>query len=525
MSTPHFTTSFGSPLNYPHASQRVSSPNAPPLSGLSLFQDFHLIDVLAHLGRERIPERIVHAKGAGAHGHFEVTHDLSDITSQSIFHSVGLKIPVTARFSTVIGELGSADTARDIHGFAVKLKTDEGIWDWVFLNTPTFFIRDPAKYPELIHAAKKNPQTNLPDADMTWDFLSQNPETIHQVMMLYSNRGTPDGFHRQHGFGGTTFQFCRDDGSFSYVKIHVLSDQGVKTLNAAEAIKLAGTDPDYSTRALYNDIRTRAFPSWTVYIQTMTREVAINNSHIVFDVTKVWPHGKFPLRPIGRLVLDRNPENFFDEIEQLAFAPSNMIPYIEPSPDPIIQARLFIYPDTQRYRLGVNHKQLPCNAPSVTVANHQRAGAASFISQKNRPNYQSSSQSLTFIGPKGAIDSDLRNKDMIRHEIFNSSAYRDMLLPSDFSDRDFEQPRELWERVWNDVEREAFVQNVAASLREANDIIKGNQLLVFSAVDGQLAERIAQAMSFNFLSPPNPVEALKLNLKRIKKDVLPNGPS
>ncbi|KAF8629305.1 hypothetical protein AX15_003522 [Amanita polypyramis BW_CC] len=530
---PHpYTDPFGHAVNYPHASQRVPipGPNAPNpnLSGPIIIQDFQLIDNLAHLGRERIPERLVHAKGAGAHGYFKVTTDYaSRITSQPIFHTLDVEIPVTVRFSTVAGELGSADTARDTQGFAVKLNTNQGIWDWVFLNTPTFFIRDPAKYPDLVHATKRNPQTNLKDPDMFWDYFSQNPETIHQLMMIFSDRGTPNGFHRQNGFGVNTYVFSKDNGEFYYVKIHLILSDGkkVQTLTASEATRLAGTDPDYSTRELFNDIKAGEFPKWDIFIQVMTPEQAMSEQwrYFVFDVTKIWPHRHFHLHKIGELVLNRNPENFFDEIEQLAFAPAHLIPYIEPTPDPLLQARLFIYPDTQRYRLGVNHGQLPCNAPKAPVANHQRAGAASFISQGSRPNYQSSTDSLKFVGLRDAIDSQIRNN--MRHEIFHGSAYRDFLLPSDYAERDFIQPRSLW-YIFNDAEKQAFVDNVAEALGAVTrDDIKYSQLLVFNAVDKDLAVFIASAINFNFVPPENANPALIERLKIIKKDIIPGGPS
>ncbi|KAH9953690.1 catalase [Russula dissimulans] len=484
---PYYTTSYGSPVNFPHASQRAST------NGPLLIQDFHTIDVLAHLGRERIPERLVHAKGAGAHGYFEVTHDLSDITAQPLFHQVGKKVDATVRFSTVAGEMGSADTARDTHGFAIKLKTEQGILDWVFLNTPVFFIRDPGKYADLVHATKRNPQTNLKDHDILWDFFSQNPETIHQVMILFSSRGTPDGFHQQHGHGGTTFKLVKEDESFHYVKFHVRRAAGVKTLTAAKATELAGTNPDYGTQLLYDTIKSGNFPEYTVYIQTMTPEQAAGPyGFLTLDVTKVWPHKLFPLRPIGKLVLNRNPENFFDEIEQLAFAPSNLIPYVEHTPDPLLQGRLFIYPDTQRYRLGVNNKQLPCNAPIVPIANYQRAGKASFISQGNRPNIQTSYQGLNFVGPPGAIDSQIRNNH--RQEVFDGTAYRNLVLASDLTDRDFEQPRRLW-HLFGATEQQNFVDNVAGNLGLVTRTeIQDAQLVVFKEVDKDLARRIAEAI-------------------------------
>ncbi|PPQ66162.1 hypothetical protein CVT26_010885 [Gymnopilus dilepis] len=502
----NYTTSYGSPVNFPHANQRVST------NGPALLQDFHHIDNLAHLTRERIPERLVHAKGAGAYGYFEVTKSLEDITSQRIFHEVGTQIPATVRFSTVAGEMGSAETTRDLNGFAIKLKTDQGNMDWVCLNTPIFFIRDPAKFPDLTHVQHRNPKTNLRDHDMFWDFFSQNPETVHQIMILFSDRGTPDGFHQQHGFSGTPFKFVKHDedgkDSFVYFKLHLRTKE-VKTLTAAQATQLAGTNPDYATQLLYQTIEAAnmrngptegQFPEWTVNIQTMTHEQAISEQwrDIVFDVTKVWPFKDFPLREIGKLVLNRNPENFFDEIEQLAFSPAHLIPYVEPTPDPILQTRLFIYPDAQRYRLGVNNQQLPPNVPlpSAKTANYQRAGRAAYISQGSRPNYMSSTQALNFVGPTGAIDSQVN--DNKRQEIFDGSVFRDLSV---VTPDDFVQPRILWEKVWNAAEQQTFIDNVSDHLKVVTSPeIKQNQLLVFDQVDHDLAQRVAKAIGVTFVS-------------------------
>jgi catalase len=331
---------------------------------------------------------VVHAKGAGAHGYFEVTHELSDITSISLFQRKGTKVRATIRFSTVGGESGSADTARDPRGFAIKLRTEEGNWDWVFNNTPVFFIRDPAKFPHFIHTQKRDPQTHLKDADAFWDYLSQNPESIHQIMILFSDRGTPDGYFQQHGYSGHTFKWLKNDESFVYVQVHIRADGGFKTLNNDTAGKLTGSNPDYGIETLFNAIADKKHPSWTVYIQTMTVDQAENFRYNILDLTKVWSHKEFPLRPIGKLVLDENPKNYFAEIEQAAFSPSHLIPGVEPTADPVLQSRLFSYPDTHRHRLGVNYQQLPVNAPIVPVANFQRDGFATFISQGNRPNYQ-----------------------------------------------------------------------------------------------------------------------------------------
>jgi catalase len=489
-----YTTSNGATVSEPYAAQKVG-----PIGPL-LLQDFHHIDLLAHFDRERIPERVVHARGAGAHGYFEVTHDISDVTSAPLFKSVGKKVRATVRFSTVGGESGSPDTARDPRGFAIKLKTDEGNLDWVFNNTPVFFIRDPAKFPHFIHTQKRDPQTHLKDPDAFWDYLSQNPESIHQVMILFSDRGTPDGYHNEHGYSGHTFKFVKEDGSFFYTQIHVRADGGFKTLDNAEAGKLAGENPEYGIQSLFESIEAGKFPSWTVYIQTMTPDQAENFRYNVLDLTKVWPHAEFPLRPIGKLVLNENVQNYFAEIEQAAFSPSHLIPYIEPSADPVLQSRLFSYPDTHRHRLGVNYQHLPVNAPIVPVANFQRDGFMAFNNQGARPNYQSTISPLSYAGRKGAIDGAAKDQQReVTHERWIGSAYRDL---SEVTELDFEQPRALWTKVFDDTAKAHFVSNVAGHISGAKSAqIKARQLAVFAAVDQGLSDRIANAIGVPSVKP------------------------
>ncbi|KAF9447611.1 heat-induced catalase [Macrolepiota fuliginosa MF-IS2] len=501
-----YTTSNGAPANEPYSAQRAG------LFGPLLLQDFHHIDLLAHFDRERIPERVVHAKGVGAHGYFEVTHDLSDITSQSLFQGVGKKARVTARFSTVGGESGSADTARDPRGFALKLRTEEGNWDWVFNNTPVFFIRDPAKFPHFIHTQKRDPQTHLKDPDMFWDYLSQNPESIHQIMILFSDRGTPDGFYQQHGYSGHAFKWCKADGSFVYVQVHCRADGGFKTLDNATATRLSGENPDHGTEQLFEAIENGKFPSWTVYIQTMTPEQAEKFRYNILDLTKVWPHKEYPLRPIGKLVLNENPQNYFAEIEQAAFAPSHLVPYIEPSADPVLQSRLFSYPDTHRHRLGTNYQQLPVNAPIVPVANFQRDGSMAFVNQGNRPNYQSTIQPLSYAGRPGDINAHVRDFERLKkHESFIHGAYRDL---GEITELDFEQPRALYQKVWTDKERQAYVNNVAGHFGKVkSDQVKARHLSVWAAVDQSLGDRIAAAIGWQKPVKPLPRKSAEEALK------------
>ncbi|KIJ60733.1 hypothetical protein HYDPIDRAFT_31956 [Hydnomerulius pinastri MD-312] len=483
-----YTTSTGAPVGEPYAAQRLGTV------GPLLLQDFHHIDLLAHFDRERIPERVVHAKGAGAHGYFETTHDLSDITSASIFTKVGQKVRTTARFSTVGGESGSADTARDPRGFALKLRTEEGNLDWVFNNTPVFFIRDPAKFPHFIHTQKRDPQTHLKDADMFWDYLSQNPESAHQIMILFSDRGTPDGYHNMHGYSGHTYKLVKDDGSWVYTQIHLIADGGFKTLDDAQAGQLAGSNPDYGIQSLFETIEAGKYPSWTAYVQTMTPEQAESFRYNVLDLTKVWPHKDYPMRPFGKFVLNENAQNYFAEIEQAAFSPSHTIPYIEPSADPVLQSRLFSYPDTHRHRLGVNYSHIPVNAPIVPVANFQRDGPMTIVSQGARPNYQSSITPLTFKKNKGAINGAVRDFEReAKHETWIGGAFWDL---SEITELDFEQPRALYQKVMNDVDRAHLVSNIAGHLGGAKSAeVKARTLSYFASVDQSLSDRIAQAIN------------------------------
>nr|XP_008509599.1 PREDICTED: catalase [Equus przewalskii] len=308
--------------------------------GPLLVQDVVFTDEMAHFDRERIPERVVHAKGAGAFGYFEVTHDITRYSKAKVFDQIGKRTPIAVRFSTVAGESGSADTVRDPRGFAVKFYTEDGNWDLVGNNTPIFFIRDAMLFPSFIHSQKRNPQTHLKDPDMVWDFWSLRPESLHQVSFLFSDRGIPDGHRHMNGYGSHTFKLVNAKGEVVYCKFHYKTDQGIKNLSVEDAARLSQEDPDYGLRDLFNAIATGNYPSWTLYIQVMTFDQAETFPFNPFDLTKVWPHKDYPLIPVGKLVLNRNPVNYFAEVEQLAFDPNNMPPGIEPSPDKMLQVNL-----------------------------------------------------------------------------------------------------------------------------------------------------------------------------------------
>jgi len=346
--------------------------------GPVLLQDFHLVEKLAHFNRERVPERVVHAKGSGAYGAFTVTKDITHLSRAAVFSKVGKKTDVFLRFSTVAGEKGSADTERDPRGFAVKFYTEEGIWDVVGNNTPVFFERDPLKFPDFIHSQKRDPQTGYKNPRRMWDYWARSPEGLHQMTTLFSDRGIPDGYRFMHGFGSHTFSFWNKKGERYWIKFHFKSMQGIKNLTPEKATELAGKDPDYAGRDLFEAIEKGQFPKWRLMIQVMPEKDADTYHINPFDLTKVWPHKDYPLQEVGILELNRNPLNYFAEVEQAAFSPSNLPPGIGASPDKMLQARLFAYPDAQRYRIGANYQYLPVNRPKNEINSYQRDGAMRF---------------------------------------------------------------------------------------------------------------------------------------------------
>lgn len=477
-----YTTSNGAPYPHPYESQRAGD------NGPLLLQDFHLIDLLSHFDRERIPERVVHAKGGGAHGFYRTTNSLEDLSCADIFKA-GKQCPITIRFSTVGGEKGSHDCARDPRGFAVKFRTEEGNLDCVFNNTPVFFLRDPAKFPHFIHTQKRDPVTNLGgDVDSTafWDYFSNNPESIHQVTYLFGDRGIPDGFRFMHGYSGHSLKLINAKGEWVYCMIHFRSKQGARFLTEKEA---ATKPADYSQMDLYNAIEKGQFPGWDVCVQTMTPQQAEEawekHGINVFDLTHVWPHKQYPLRKVGEFFLNENVKNYFAEIEQVAFSPSHLVPGIEPSADPVLQSRLFSYPDTHRHRLGANYTQLPINQPNVPyrMSNFQRDGPMAYFNQGTRANYLSS------IDPVATKD---RVVDMNKtHGHFVGSA---VSFLSEIRKEDFNAPRALWENVFDNAAKDRFISNVAGHMSRCRDkeIIK-RQIAIFYEVSKDLAARLEKA--------------------------------
>lgn len=367
--TKKLTTTNGCPV-----ADNQNSMTAGPRGPL-LMQDFWFLEKLAHFDREVIPERRMHAKGSGAFGRFTVTHDITQYTKAMLFAEVGKQTDMFVRFSTVAGERGAADAERDIRGFAMRFYTEQGNWDLVGNNTPVFFFRDPLKFPDLNHAVKRDPRTNMRSPTNNWDFWTGLPEALHQVTIVMSDRGIPASFRHMHGFGSHTFSFINADNERYWVKFHFKTQQGIKNLTDQEAADLVGKDRESSQRDLYEAIEGGDFPRWTMYVQIMPEADAATVPYHPFDLTKVWPKGDYPLIEVGFFELNKNPENYFADVEQAAFNPAHIVPGLGFSPDRMLQGRLFSYGDAQRYRLGVNHSQIPVNTPRCPYHSYHRDGA------------------------------------------------------------------------------------------------------------------------------------------------------
>uniref|UniRef100_A0A668SXL0 Catalase n=1 Tax=Oreochromis aureus TaxID=47969 RepID=A0A668SXL0_OREAU len=444
------TTGGGHPVG-----DKLNLQTAGPRGPL-LVQDVVFTDEMAHFDRERIPERVVHAKGAGAFGYFEVTHDITRYCKAKVFEHVGKTTPIAVRFSTVAGESGSADTVRDPRGFAVKFYTEDGNWDLTGNNTPIFFIRDAMLFPSFVHSQKRNPQTHMKDPDMVWDFWSLRPESLHQVSFLFSDRGLPDGHRHMNGYGSHTFKLVNADGERVYCKFHYKTDQGIKNLTVEEADRLAATKPDYGIADLFNAIANGNYPSWTFYIQVMTFEQAEKFRFNPFDLTKVWSHKEYPLIPVGKLVLNRNPVNYFAEVEQLAFDPSNMPPGIEPSPDKMLQVTLCC-------PYGF---QLTCYTTGTPVF-YQNSGA---------PNYYPNSFSAPETQPQFMESKFQVSADVAR---YNSS-----------DEDNVTQVRTFYTQVLNEEERQRLCQNLAGFLKEAQLFIQKRMVENLKAVHPDYGNKV-----------------------------------
>jgi catalase len=458
--------------------------------GPVLLQDFYLHEKLAHFNRERIPERIVHAKGTGAYGKFTVTNDITKYTKAKLFEKVGNECKVFARFSTVGGEKGSADTERDPRGFAVKFYTEEGNWDLVGNNTPVFFIKDPKKFPDFIHTQKRVPKTNLKSDTMIWDYWSLNPESLHQVMILFSDRGTPNGYRHMNGYGSHTFSMINKDNERVWVKFHFKTQQGIKNFTGTEAEEMRGKDPDYAQRDLVDAIENGNNPKWTLKIQVMTEEQAKSFKWNPFDLTKVWPHADFPLIEAGVMELNEIPQNYFAHVEQSAFAPSNTVPGIGLSPDKMLQGRILAYPDAHRYRLGSNYELIPVNRPVNPVQNHQRDGFMRVDDNGgDNPNY--------FPNRFDDIEADKTYKEPPL-QLYSEIA--DTWDRNENDDDHFSQPNLLFRKAMNEQDRQNTISNIVCSMKKIDgpkreEIIR-TQLQHFEKVDKELAYGIAKGIEF-----------------------------
>lgn len=450
--------------------------------GPTLMQDHFLLNKLAHFNRERIPERVVHAKAAGAFGTFTVTNDITKYTKAKIFSKVGKKTDMVGRFSTVAGEKGSADTVRDVRGFALKFYTEEGNWDLVGNNTPVFFVRDAIKFPDFIHTQKRDPQTNAKDDTAQWDFWSQVPESLHQVTILFSDRGIPKGIPYMNGYGSHTYSFINDKNERYWVKFHFKTDQGIECMPTDEADKLAGECPDYHTLQLFDMIKKGDYPSWTLYVQIMPEKEAENYRWNPFDLTKVWPHGDYPLIEVGKLELNRNPENYFTDVEQAAFAPSNIVPGISFSPDKMLQARVVSYADAQRYRLGTNYESLPVNRPKCPVHNYQRDGAMRYDKNGGASvNYEPN----TFGGPQA--------DPAFAEPPLKISGDADRYEQKRGVDDDYVQPGNLFRLMPPDAQKR-LCQNIADSLKKAPKEIQIRTVEHFNKMDKDYGGGVAKEL-------------------------------
>lgn len=472
------TNGHGAPIDDDQNSLTVGS------NGPILLTDVNLIDKLAHFDRERIPERVVHAKGAGAHGYFEVTADVSKYTKAKYLNKVGKRTPVFVRFSTVGGEKGSADAVRDPRGFAIKHYTEEGVFDMVGNNTPIFFIRDPQLFPQFIHTQKRHPQTNLKSADMIFDFASQIPESVHQFMFLFSDRGTPLNYRNMNGYSSHTLKWVNAKDEAFWIKLHYKPVDGVKNFkDRHEANAMEAKDPDHATRDLFEHIQTGKEAVWDAFVQVIPFEEGFKYKYNIFDVTKVVPHKDYPLIKYGRLVLNRNPINYFAEVEQSAFSPSHLVPGVEPSFDRMFQARMFSYPDTHRHRLGPNYLQIPINCPLNPVVNQQRDGFMTVNGNGGlAPNFMPNTLKKDALNP-------ISSTTYAAHKHTVSGAVG--RFKHDHPNNDFEQPGHFWRNVLKEDERTRLVDNFVDAISGARKEVQARQIEVFAKVDKEFARRVA----------------------------------
>ncbi|MCH9032030.1 MAG: catalase [candidate division Zixibacteria bacterium] len=472
------TTAHGNPI-----ADNQNSLTAGPRGPL-LMQDYQLLEKMATFNRERVPERVVHANGSGAFGTFTVTNDITKYTKAAVFSKVGKKTDTLLRFSTVAGERGAADAERDVRGFAVKFYTEEGNWDMVGNNTPVFFIRDPYKFSDFIRTQKRDPKTNMRSNTAMWDFWSLSPESLHQVTILFSDRGLPIGYRHINGYGSHTYSFINASNERFWVKFHFKCVQGIKTMTNAEAKKLVGQDRESSQRDLFEAIERGDFPQWRVCIQVMPEKEAETYHINPFDLTKVWPHADYPLIEVGIFELNRNPENYFANIEQAAFEPSNIVPGISFSPDKMLQARIMSYADAHRYRIGVNYASLDVNKPKCPVHHYHRDGKLRFDDNfGGAVNYEPNSFNGSVEDPKFAEPPLKVSGDADRYN------HRD-------KNDDYTQPGNLFRLMSNDQKSQLF-GNLGEGMTGVPRRIQARQLAHFYQADPAYGEGVAKVLKFD----------------------------
>lgn len=484
---PNLTSADGAPV--PCQQALTAGPRGPVL-----MQDVQLLEQMQHFNRERIPERVVHAKGSGAYGTFTVTHDVSRYTKAKFLSKIGLKTETFLRFSTVAGERGAADAERDVRGFALKFFTEEGNWDMVGNNTPVFFVRDPYKFQMFIHTQKRDPKSNLRHMDMQWDFWSMCPESLHQVTILFSDRGLPASYRTMNGYGSHTYSLINAAGERVWCKFHFKTMQGVQCLMDDQAAHLVANDRETHQRDLFNSIERGEFPRWHFKIQVMTQKQADTFRWNPFDLTKIWPHKEFPLIDVGILELNRNPENYFAEVEQSAFSPSALVPGIGPSPDKMLQARLMSYADAHRYRVGNNYQQLPINKPRCPVMNYQRDGQmATAADYGAKPNYWPNSvqgapqPNPAFADPAWALGQVIVDR-------YDSTVDHD----------DYTQVGNLY-RLFDDAHKTRLATRIGGVLSQARQEVQMRALCHFFRADADYGRRVALALGLT----PEALEAMK----------------
>jgi catalase len=481
------TTTGGNPV-----ADNQNSVTAGP-RGPVLLQDYQLIEKLAHQNRERVPERVVHAKGSGAYGTLRITHDLSKYCKARIFSEVGKETPVLLRFSTVAGERGAADAERDVRGFALKFYTEEGNWDLVGNNTPVFFVRDPLKFPDFIHTQKRHPKSNLRSNTAMWDFWSLSPESLHQVTILFSDRGLPRSYRHVNGYGSHTYSLINDSGERFWVKFHFKTQQGIQCMTNREGEAIIAKDRESSQRDLFESIEKGDYPRWDLKVQIMPEQEADTYHLNPFDLTKVWPHADYPLIDVGVMELNRNPENYFAEIEQSSFSPSNVVPGISWSPDKMLQARVFSYADAHRYRVGTHYEMLPVNQPLSEVSTYHLDGSMRFDAPGGpdyfyEPNsFSGPAEDSRFAEPPLKISGDA---DRYNHREGND---------------DYTQPGNLF-RLMNDGQKQQLFNNIAEAMGGVPREIIEKQLGHFHKADPAYAKGVAEALSIEWC-PAEPAHA------------------